>query len=259
MGGGAERISGFFIFLDPFSPGTEHDWITTIISMMPTAPTQPLLTSQRQSQTPPTKSKSLAINQLKTPNILNLLLVGATLSLVSCTSSNLIQLDYQGYQKTPNKMSAKITRALCKSNPYTAKRGFYGKWGGSGNLGGKPVDQMDELFRRHDLVYYLCRCKKNLSAADEALVERLENLNPETLAPKEDKFRMRAISFMSSRWASFLGKPVCTSFYQREISGSYFDSPEDVHAFFEPDHSGIPMTDSTSAVAVPTSKPELSP
>lgn len=173
-----------------------------------------------------------------------LLLVGVTLSLVSCASSNLVHLDYQNFQKTPDKTSSKITRIVCKSNPYTNKRSFYGKWGGSGNRGGEPVDQMDELFRRHDLVYYLCRCKKNLRAADEALVEGLENLNPEPLTSRGNKFRTRAISFMGSPWASFLGKPMSARFHQREISGNYFHSPEDVKAFFKPDHSGMPMTDS---------------
>ena len=71
---------------------------------------------------------------------------------VSCVSHKAV--DYRAYEKMPMKPSSAINRAVLKSNPYTSKRAFYGNYGGSGNCGKAPLDDMDELFRRHDIVYY---------------------------------------------------------------------------------------------------------
>lgn len=165
-----------------------------------------------------------------------------SLVLASCSTSTPKALDYQGYQKTPDKMSSKITRAVSKSIPYTAERSFHGRWGGSGNVGGEPVDIMDEYFRRHDICYYLCRSGKNLDAADRELVEALEKIDPETLDPKARAYREVAIRFMNSPVSSLIGKPPSSLFIAKESEDCYFNTPEDIGEFFDIKHSGMPVS-----------------
>ena len=139
----------------------------------------------------------------------------------------------------PDAPSSKVWRGLAKSNPWTAKAAFHGRWGGSGNLGGKPVDVLDEGFRRHDIVYHESRCGKHLKAADRELVEWLEALDESTLSEKQRKYRKRAIKFLKSPMANFVGKPPAVMLTKKERDGCHFTSEEGVSIFFDPDHPGF--------------------
>ncbi|NIP96956.1 MAG: hypothetical protein GWO24_27390, partial [Akkermansiaceae bacterium] len=89
-------------------------------------------------------------------------------------------------------------RILAKSNPITARKSFYGNYGGPGNKGGPPQDEMDELFRRHDIVYYLSRAKGTMRVADEELISGLQSCNPAKLDEDGKEYRERAIGFFQS-------------------------------------------------------------
>jgi hypothetical protein len=175
---------------------------------------------------------------------------GALILLSSCASSNHVAVNHRAYEKTPDCLSSSACRTIAKSNPLTAEAAFHGLWGGSGNVGGKPVDRMDEAFRRHDIVYYESRCGKHLLAADRALVAELKKIDPRTLDPKSRQYRETAISFMQSPFANVVGKPLGVMIQTEEPEGSYFTSPEVVSAFFDPKHPGFP-----DALAIAEARP----
>lgn len=163
----------------------------------------------------------------------------------SCASRPPTAIDHRIYPKTPELPSSKITRGLAKCFPFSRDAAFWGNWGGSGNKGGAPIDEMDELFRRHDIVYYESRCGKHLKAADRALVDHLERIDVDTLEPEAALYRKRAIKFMNSPIALVVGKPMVVMLRKREWDGCYFTSPQVVEQFFEPDHPGFPYGDAT--------------
>jgi hypothetical protein len=193
--------------------------------------------------------------------LLPILATGASVLLSSCASSNRIAVNHRAYEKTPDNLSSTAWRTVAKSNPLTADAAFHGRWGGSGNVGGKPVDRMDEAFRRHDIVYCESRCGKHLLAADRALVAELEKIDPQTLDPKKRQYRETAISFMQSPLANVVGKPLDAMILNEEPEGSYFTSPEVVAAFFESSHPGFPDARATavSLSAVNGPAPAASP
>ena len=80
----------------------------------------------------------------------------AVLSLLmpSCACRIPQEDNHSAYTKHPKRASSKFWRGLAKSMPFSKDAAFYGNWGGSGNKGGRPIDQLDEAFRRHDIVYY---------------------------------------------------------------------------------------------------------
>lgn len=112
------------------------------------------------------------------------------------------------YPKLRHKPTSLFINAILHSNPLTAKRAFYGNYGGPGNRGGQPKDLMDELFRRHDLVYSRARSWRSLAAADRGLVAALKKLDPTQLSEKGRAYRNRAIAFFSSAAARVAGKPL---------------------------------------------------
>ncbi len=164
--------------------------------------------------------------------------IGALLLLPSCSSTR--SVDYADYERIPITTSSLAFRALAKTNPVTAEMAFYGNYGGPGNDGGKPIDKMDELFRRHDIVYYASKTKKTMRVADQELVARLRDLSPEEMDKRGQRYRTRVINFCTSPWCGVIGKPWSTFHRCRESAACYFQSPEIVRAFFRPDHPGIP-------------------
>jgi hypothetical protein len=167
-------------------------------------------------------------------------LIVLTLLMSSCAGPKYTAMDHRDYTKMPACTSSKVWRGIAKSNPWTAKAAFHGRWGGSGNEGGEPVDVLDEGFRRHDIVYYESRCGEHLKAADRELVEWLENLDEDTLDDRQLKYRKRAIKFMTSPLANVVGKPPAVMMKHKERDGCYFTSAEVVKAFFEPSDPGFP-------------------
>src|SRR5689334_2820651 len=61
--------------------------------------------------------------------------------------------DHSSYAPIPDTPTSGLYRMVLKLIPYTHEHAFYGHWAGSGCEGGIPVDAMDEVFRRHDIVY----------------------------------------------------------------------------------------------------------
>lgn len=92
-----------------------------------------------------------------------------SLLLGACAAPRYIPVDHRVFQKTPDPPSSRFWRMIAKSTPWTAQAAFHGNWGGPGNSGGRPVDRMDEGFRRHDIVYHESRRGAHLKAADRAL------------------------------------------------------------------------------------------
>lgn len=158
---------------------------------------------------------------------------------VSCARHRPV-INYAAYERTPNRPASMIWRLLAKSNPITSRASFYGNYGGPGNLGGKPLDEMDELFRRHDIVYHLSDTRKVMEVADEELIEGLQSLDTRRLAPQGERYRQRAISFFSSPVSLVVGKPLSTLYRCREAPDGYFQSPEVVREFFSKEHPGFP-------------------
>lgn len=162
----------------------------------------------------------------------------AFLLLPSCTANR--RVDYAAHDRIPITSASLTFRLLAKTNPVTDKMVFYGNYGGPGNDGGKPIDNMDELFRRHDIVYYSSSTKKTLRVADRELVSGLRDLEPEEMDEHAQRYRTRVINFFTSPWCEVLGKPWSSYYRQQESAECYFKSPELVRTFFEPEHSGIP-------------------
>ena len=142
-------------------------------------------------------------------NIWRSLLNVAGLFCLSSCALHRPPIDYEAYEKMHFAPGAKVLRNATKALPGINQHVYYGNYGGPGNNGGSPADTMDELFRRHDIAYYLCESPETLYRADELLVEGLKSLKPEDLSmTRSEKFRQRAIKYFEGPLAqSGLGKP----------------------------------------------------
>jgi len=177
-----------------------------------------------------------------------------SLLMTSCASRIPQTVDHSVYTQQPDTASSKFWRGLAKSMPFSKDAAFYGNWGGSGNKGGRPIDQLDEAFRRHDIVYHESRCGAHLKAADSALVTWLERIDADTLEPGARKYRKTAIKFMSSPLANFVGKPIGVMIRKKEWDGCYFVSTEKVEQFFDPNHTGFPYPE--PSITTDTTEPQ---
>ncbi len=140
---------------------------------------------------------------------------------------------YDNYASVPDTATGIVYRAVLKLIPYTRRNAFYGNWGGFGCRGGRPVDAMDEIFRRHDIAYTEARCYRTLCWADEACVEALKKTDPVTLKPGGRAYRERALSFFSNRSLAPVGKPVGSYVCFHEDRDCPIQSREDLKALFE--------------------------
>ena len=177
---------------------------------------------------------------MKATAIASIILSGTILLLASCAGPSHHQIDFRTYPKIPDKPTTAVYR-LVQSTPLTSDDAFWKNYGGSGNTGGTPADHMDEGFRRHDIVYFLCSDPGLQRTADQALVRWLEAIDEKQLDAKAREYRQRAISFMSSPLADYVGKP-CSSLIpiKSHCRDCYFDSPAKVWQFFDPKHTGFP-------------------
>jgi|GEM_PF-2695637 len=172
--------------------------------------------------------------------IRGLAVFSAVTCLASCGQFCAGPVDHRQYEKTPDPLSTRVWKTLAKSNPVTAERALYGRWGGPGNDGGRPIDAVDEACRKHDIAYHGARSGCSLRAADRALVEALEAIDEHQLDEAGQAYRRRAIGFFRSPWSRVIGKPLSSHFRLREPTWSLFHGPRDVTEFFDPSHAGFP-------------------
>jgi len=110
-------------------------------------------------------------------------------------TDKLARYDYSTCEKIPVTPTSAVYRAVLKAFPYTRENAFHGKWAGNGCCGGRPVDTVDEIFRRHDIAYAEARTLRTMQLADDACIEALKKLDPRGLSPEALEFRERSVSF----------------------------------------------------------------
>ena len=137
-----------------------------------------------------------------------LVAIGVVLALggVACSTKPVV-LDYESYPKLPMTFAVKSLRFVAK-NPLTRDAAFWGNYGGPGNNGGKPVDEMDEYFRQHDIAYLEASKMEDTHVADRKLIGELDVVEEDALSKTGRKFRKRAIGYFSSPISKTLGKPL---------------------------------------------------
>jgi len=146
--------------------------------------------------------------------------------------------DYSQYEQIPDTPTSAAYRKVLKAIPYTRERAFWGRWAGSGCEGGKPVDDMDEIFRRHDIVYGEARSLRTMKWADAACVEALQKLDTCGMSPEAIAFRDRSSAFFANRRYAFVGKPVSSYFCGREEKDCPFQCEDDVREVFGLNRTG---------------------
>jgi len=151
-----------------------------------------------------------------------------------CTDTpKLARHDYSTYSRIPDRPTSLAYRTFLKTIPYTRQRAFWGNWGGCGSRGGAPVDEMDEIFRRHDIIYYETRSIGTMRAADKACVAALQRLNTATMSPEAREFHKRAIRFFSNPTYAPIGKPLGCFVHSKESPNSPFQTDRDIYRFFQ--------------------------
>jgi hypothetical protein len=147
-------------------------------------------------------------------------------------SGKVARHDYSTLAPIPNVPTDAVYRAIQMSVPYTRKRAFYGNWAGSGCLGGKPVDAMDELFRRHDIAYAESDTLRSMRRADAACIEALYQLPESQFTPAALKFRKRAADFFTTPAFALIGKPWRVFVLWRETADCPLRTEAEMRAFF---------------------------
>jgi hypothetical protein len=170
-----------------------------------------------------------------------LLVVAAAAGAVSCAAGPKPPLDYKKYPHISDTLTSFTFRAVLKAIPYTRQRAFHGNYGGSGNSGGKPVDKLDEIFRRHDIVYRESGAFTTMRWSDEAVVEILSKMDDASLPPKTAEFKNRAKGYFANPRLMWLGKPPPSLFRYKEPPGAPFQTREDVVGFFSDSHDGMTL------------------
>ena len=148
-------------------------------------------------------------------------------------TQQLARHDYSTFSRIPDRPTSLAYRSLLKTIPYTRQRAFWGNWGGCGSKGGAPVDEMDEIFRRHDIIYYEARSVGTMRAADKACIAALERLDTETMPPQAREFHQRSIRFFSNPSYAPIGKPLGSFVHSKESPDSPFQTDRDVYRFFQ--------------------------
>lgn len=101
-----------------------------------------------------------------------------------------------------------VLHGISEAIPPIEAKAYYGTYGGPGNHAGKPIDLMDEYFRRHDVAYLEGYKYRQLREADRVLVSRLGTVDESTLTPFGKIYRKRAMHYFSSPISKILGKPL---------------------------------------------------
>ena len=134
-------------------------------------------------------------------------------------TGKLARRDYSQYTHVPDTPTNLIYRAILKTVPCTRHKAFWGRWAGSGCASGPPVDDMDEIFRRHDIVYGEARSLHTMQWADAACVAALRRLDTRRMSAEALAYRDRSIAFFSNPRLTLVGKPVSSWFISREDPG----------------------------------------
>lgn len=166
-----------------------------------------------------------------------LLLLLCVALLTSCTTSR--SVNYQSYERPYETVPARVARGVLKKLP-NCEGIFYGNYGGIGSNGGRPVDNMDDLFRRHDIVYTEAKTWKVIRASDDVLVDHLKTIPESSLDPEGIAYRDKAIQFFERPVSKFVSKPLTSFVRFKEPFDSPFPDEESVIYFFSPKHSGFP-------------------
>jgi len=140
------------------------------------------------------------------PRLTTLLLILLAILQPSC-SMRPVALHLADYPKLPTARTSLMLRALVDSNQFMRSRALWGNYGGPGDVGGVPIDPMDELFLQHDLAYLQGVKRRELLAADRRLISQLGALDAEDLSPAADNFRRRAMRYFSRPTSRVVGKP----------------------------------------------------
>jgi hypothetical protein len=157
--------------------------------------------------------------------------------------------DHSEFAKIPDRPTSLAYRLVLQTIPYTRERAFWGQWGGCGSRGGAPVDEMDEIFWKHDVVYAETRSIRTMRLADEACVAALAKLDTTSMSDEALEFHKRSTKFFTSRLSTVVGKPVSCFVYFNEPEQSPFSSPESVYEFFEPEESNLTKSSSRQILA----------
>ena len=182
---------------------------------------------------------------MKTKHLLTLLAVAV--SITACATKHEVpfrpspgapftakkaRYDHSAYAHIPDTPTSWLYRTVAKAIPYTHDRAFWGNWAGSGCGGGMPIDEMDEIFRLHDIAYAEVRSIQTMQWADAACVEALGKLDTTKMSPEAIAFKNRSSSFFANRKLTLIGKPVSSYFVRNEWKDCPFKSPDDVRELF---------------------------
>ncbi|HEX5790673.1 MAG TPA: hypothetical protein VFY13_05945 [Luteolibacter sp.] len=162
--------------------------------------------------------------------------------------------DYSQYSKIPNTPTSLAYRTFLKTVPYSRQRAFWGNWGGCGNRGGLPVDEMDEIFRRHDIIYHEARTLHTLRIADKACLQALAKLDTRSMSPQAREFHLRSTRFFSNPNYVPIGKPISSFLRFKESKNCPFRSEEEIYRLFEFEPSAVPYVKNRPADLKPASK-----
>lgn len=147
-------------------------------------------------------------------------------------SGKMARNDYSKYEPVPDTPTNLVYRAVLKAVPYTRERAFWGRWAGSGCEGGRPIDEMDEIFRRHDIAYRESKALKTMQWADTACVEALKKLDTRKMSAEALAFHKRSMAFFSNPEISLIGKPFSSYIIVREEKGCPFQCEDDMRELF---------------------------
>ncbi len=151
-----------------------------------------------------------------------------------------VAVDYQAYEKIPILPTSLVYRRVLKAVPIVRGQVFYGRYGGFGNRGGRPVDALDDLFRKHDIVYYEANHYGAMVAADQALMQAVWDLDPDQLDRKGRRFREKTLVYFGSPSSLVVGKPV-TSGWPRPERPTLFPTPETIRDFLTDPDTPFPL------------------
>lgn len=139
-----------------------------------------------------------------------LLVTVAAASAVSCAtteSHRQVRLKQSDFPKLPAASYSAKLRAKAQIDPDLRAKFFWGNYGGPGNRGGRPVDEMDWLFYRHDLAYLQGLTLRELRQSDRQLIRALREIEPDSLTLRGRAYRKRAIFYFRMPFSRWIGKP----------------------------------------------------
>lgn len=144
------------------------------------------------------------------------------------------------YPKIPVSLKSKLLRLVLKPVSPLSNLAFHGRYSGPGNEGGRPLNPMDELFRRHGIVYVRATSLETLLEADRMLAIQLQKLKGASfLSPDCEAYRQRAIRFLLSPKNRKKGKPF-RCLRETEEQCPHFAGPDALARFFHLSHPALP-------------------